>query len=325
MRSIRWFSVLVLLLTVPVFADYVPIGLADDVTVFDLNNSGVAAGAKNGEAMRYNGSVTVHGPGVFRSVNGSGVAAGRHNGDAVIFNGSFTVIGEGEAFGVNDSGDVLHQNNGRSYLNGNDIGGLGPDGAQGVGLSNNGHITGTSAPIGFSNHAFLKHGATMVDLTPTALYAEGRGVNDSGNVAGVRAMAVGDSGSAFAYIGGVMYDLSDPGDTYSASNTINNLNVVGGKSQLSDGTERGWIWTIAGGRQWVDDLIEPDPGYYYTEVFALNDANQLLVKQAPLPSMSLLSFASLSSESATVGLLSIPEPASLGLLTLGLSLLLRRR
>ena len=153
--------------------------------------------------------------------------------------GSVTILGtlgggNSSGWGINDSGQVagwadVVGGNGHAfrYSDGQmqDLGTLGGTMSQAGAINNSGHVVGSAYTGDGASPAFIYHDDQMFELGTLAGgegFANGLGVNDSGQVAGVSQLAPGSGVThAFLYSGGMMTDLTPRGGQSSAGGSTN--------------------------------------------------------------------------------------------------------
>ncbi len=119
-----------------------------------------------------------------------------------------------------------------------DLGALGAYTSAASDVSENGYVTGKSRVDYTTDHAFLWHGGTMIDLTPgISTDCEGRRVNCMGHVTG----NVGNGEYAFLYRNGGLIDLGTLGQRIWAED-LNDADQVVGRSRRADGITRAFMW-----------------------------------------------------------------------------------
>jgi probable HAF family extracellular repeat protein len=120
-----------------------------------------------------------------------------------------------------------------------DLGALGGTRSFGYGLSDNGMVTGDTAPANRLGHAFLYANGTMRDLgtLPGGSSSIGLGVNDSGQVTGSATTAADRTHAILAGYGG-MRDLGTLGGNFSYGSGINDAGHVVGASTFGDDASR---------------------------------------------------------------------------------------
>jgi len=142
------------------------------------------------------------------------------------------------------------------------------------GLNNNGQVVGSALNSGGYVHAFLWDSTNgMQDLgTLGGLYSHGRGINDSGQVAGYSETSPGSFlERAFLWSGGAMTNLGllPSGGNASAGYAINALGHVAGHAIPSSGSFHGFLW---------NGVAMTDIGALagdYTEAYGINNSDQI--------------------------------------------------
>lgn len=319
-----------------------------------LSESGLATGysrltdAVNSHAFRYSGGPLQDlgtGTGTFsigEGINDSGLvvgysSSGTQNRAVVSSGNSLVAIGPAvtsQAFDVNNAGVVV------GYFNMlpvpfiySQTGGFvslglpaGSTTASARAISNSGLITGNA-----SNGAFVYQGTpgnggayTPIGTLPGDLFAVGEGINDSGQVAGYSYSGLDDE-RAFLYSpGSGMVDLGTLGGGSLALDIDSAGNVVGYSAGADAGPldDRAWL-SLKGGElidldAWLD-ATDPALGAQWTLIsaVAINDAGQILGNGFFNGGNSVPFILDASD-------LLVPEPSSLGVLSLACVSLLRR-
>lgn len=128
-----------------------------------------------------------------------------------------------------------------------DLGTLGTPTSEGLGINDNGQVTGWFAAYGtpFSGRAFFYDGTSMHDLgTLGGVHSSGSAINNSGQVVGwaeIKIFAGIPISHAFLYDGTSMQDLGTLGGESSSAWDINDSGQVVGSSRLSDGSVHAFL------------------------------------------------------------------------------------
>jgi probable HAF family extracellular repeat protein len=229
-----------------------------------------------------------------------------------------------------------------------DLGTLGSGYSVGIGINNVNQVVGESYTAGGFLHAFLYSGNAMHDLgtfdsTPTYI-SYGLGINAAGQVVGTSSFGGTGLYHAFLYSSNIMHDLGTLGGNNSWGYAINASGQVTGASDvlgnaethafLYDGTMHdlgtlggaytqgnginavGQVVGYSGGAAFVYDashgmvdlntLVDPLSGWALTNAAAINDAGQIVGTGI-----------NSNSDTHAILLTPVPEPSTLGLLTLG--------
>ncbi len=279
-----------------------------------INDSGIVvgysytSGLNNQHAFVYqNGQMTdLNGPlgtetSEARGINGQGQVVGSatlYDKDGNLVNRGFELMGsqsqtnipgdlEGSASAINASGQIA----GTAYLNG-------PD----------------------SYHAYLFDNGTTTDLmTLGGLNSAATALNRDGNVVGYSEIAGSTRAQhAFLYMGGQMIDLKTLGGSTSSALAINNANQVVGRSDVGGGVFHAFLYEN-GAMIDLNSLIDPNSGWTLLSATGINDTGQIV-------GIGMNAQGQLHGYLLDPRVVTVPEPASLGLLVLGgLGLLIARR
>ena len=185
------------------------------------------------------------------------------------------------AHGINQNGDVAGSYDSHAFLYHNNTGtyqdlGAVPGGINdsiAYALNNVGQVTGT-AGIGIGSHAFIYSNGAMQDigLLPGGRFAEGRAINDHGDVAGQSDYGGTINDHAFVYRNSVMTDIGllHSYDNNSEAFGINNAGDVVGQS--------GYTGFLYHNNQLLslDSLIDPSLGWSITSGLAINQGGQII-------------------------------------------------
>lgn len=189
-----------------------------------------------------------------------------------------------EARGVNDTGAIVGSS-------GTDGGGLlgthafsFTDASGMVDLTpgyDSGHaeaISGDGAIAGWRNgRAFRLSGGTFTDLGVPVDYAYSFAfaINDAGQVAGHVVSPTGNRERIFRYSGGQMELIGGLGE-YNRAMGINAAGDVVGVGLPVLGLLQGFLYTDADGMRGLNQLIDPDSGWYILGAGGINDAGQIV-------------------------------------------------
>lgn len=127
--------------------------------------------------------------------------------DGLWYSGVGNVISNsGQVVSSSNNQAVILQNGSATYL-----GNLNGQSTGGLGISNNGQVTGTvSTNSGYSNAMIYSSGVmTNIGTLSGGYDSEGFGINNSGAVTGISSASTDSSGHIFYYANGVMSDLGD--------------------------------------------------------------------------------------------------------------------
>lgn len=167
-----------------------------------------------------------------------------------------------------------------------DLGTLGGSYSYGRGVNAGGRVAGTSGLVGYTTpRAFLsgRDGGPLKDLGtfPGANVSYGGSVNDAGQVTGSSGFEppAGSLGWYHAFVsapdGGALLDLGTLGGVNSSAGGINNSGQVVGWADLADGTPHAFIFTLAGGLQDLNLLIDPALGITLAGATGINGLGQI--------------------------------------------------
>ena len=127
-----------------------------------------------------------------------------------------------------------------------DLGTLGGDFTDAIGLSNNGHVVGETTNEDFDFRAVLWQNGSMRDLgTLGGAEAIAFDVNDLGQVVGQSEVDEPErSNTAFLWDNGTMTDLGTltPGQGFSSAHSINNNGLIVGRSIVVSGEDHAVVW-----------------------------------------------------------------------------------
>lgn len=155
-----------------------------------------------------------------------------------------------------------------------DLGTLGGDASEAIGLNESGQVVGWSYTAGNSSrHAFLSSDGNMIDLNGLPGYsAESRaiGINTSGQVVG-KADSGGNYTHAFLYGSGALTDLGTLGGSYSGASGINVGGQVVGWSYTDSGEEHAFLYSSGT----ITDLGTLPGGSARSEATGINSIGQV--------------------------------------------------
>jgi len=238
--------------------------------------------------------------------------------------GTLTGSGGSYAYDINDAGQVVGGATSASgtghafrYSGGTktDLGTLpGGDSSEAHGINNLGQIVGSSYTAAGPQHAFLYSGGQMTDLgTLGGMESSAWRINDAGQIIGRSYTSTGRE-HAFLYTAGAMIDLGTFGGTRSDALGINSAGQVVGNAWLqNDSSVRAFLYD-QGSLTNLNTLIDPSSGWTLFYANAIND-NGLIVGRGLNPQGYSEAFL----------LTPVPEPATMGLLGIGLAALVARR
>lgn len=319
---------------------------------YSVNNSGSVVGALllNGQQTGFLGSQTglqFYSPEPFGSesiasgINNSGQVAGTILGNGgthgvVWTNGVMHDLGKGtSASGINDVGWIAG-GDGQAFVSGpsglQNLGVLpGGDWSTGAAINNQGAVTGYG-DIGngrFEAFLWVPGDALMPLGTLGGGDSYGTGINAWNEVAGYGTTRSGYT-HAFAGTPGDLQDLGTLGGTSSYAYDISDSGVVVGASYVANGDETHAFAYLNGVMVDLNALIPSGSGWDLLSAFGINDRGQIAGEgrfdgQLQAFRLDPASFAATSR--LTIESVVVPEPASPGLLGVGLLALawLRRR
>lgn len=285
-------------------------------------------------------------------INSSGQVVAYSGGYAVLWTpatpnsaiGSMVMLGEPDdrfvnAYGINDSGQVAGiayppaDTSVDAFLwnpttpNGaggtlHDLGTVGGPYSLGYDINSAGQVVGESGMANGFIRAFLwspstPNGASgsMIDLGTLGgnNYSGARAISDDGRVVGASNILGDTAGHAFLY-DGVMHDLGTLGGNSSEGYGINTSGLVIGYSQIpGNKVEHAFLWSSSNGMVDLNFLIDPAAGWELKLARGINDAGQIT------------GYGQINGEDHAYLLspISVPEPATLALLALGLLFFVR--
>jgi probable HAF family extracellular repeat protein len=297
----------------------------DGMTDLGILAEGYYGGHSEGAGINNSGQVT-----------GYSTTEGPEN--AVLWNGStmsslgaLSPDGYSRGSAINDVGQVTGSSDSHAFLwdatNGmTDLGDLGRGYSDGYSINNSGQVAGGSQTAEGYNHAFLWDDTNgMTDLGTLDGHSESYGyvVNNSGQVTGWSSGYNGDwITHAFLWdeTNG-MTDLGDLGGSYSDGYGISDLGQVVGYSYDADGNSRAFLWDATSGMLDLNDLVTDLTGWTSLEyATAISDNGNYIVAQGTNADGYNSSFL-LTAVASDIGTPdnNVPEPATLALLTLGLT------
>jgi probable HAF family extracellular repeat protein len=222
--------------------------------------------------------------------------------------------------GINDNGHVLGvSSNGAyssSFLHDGTRHNVAPLGAEsiGVGINASGQVTGFTGNDSFLWTPTTPNGhtgtaVTLGYLNQLGFYTGAHAVNASGQVTGA-AGTVGVALHAFLY-DGTMHDLGTLGGTYGDAYAINDHGQITGQSSTPGNADyTAFVYSSETGMLDLNALIDPAAGWDLIIGRGINNAGQIT------------GYGYIDDELHGFLLTPVPEPASVALLTLGLSFLL---
>lgn len=321
-------------------------------SAYSVNDSGAVAGIllSNGQQTGFLGSQTglqfyssepFGSESVASGINNSGQVAGTILGNGgthgvVWTNGVMRDLGNGtSASGINDAGWIVG-GDGQAFVSGTsglqNLGVLpGGDWSTGAAINNQGAVTGYG-DIGngrFEAFLWLPGGALMPLGTLGGGDSYGTGINARNEVAGYGTARSGYT-HAFAGTPGDLQDLGTLGGTSSYAYNINDSGAVVGASYVGNGGETHAFVYLNGVMVDLNTLIPSGSGWDLLEAFGINDRGQIAGEgrfDGQLRAFRLDPASLAATSRLTIETVVVPEPASLGLMGVGLLALawLRRR
>jgi probable HAF family extracellular repeat protein len=167
-----------------------------------------------------------------------------------------------------------------------DLGTLGGNTSQGLGINNSGQVVGQSIHIpgsNYNNHAFLYSGGVMTDLgTLGGTLSSAVAINNSGQVVGqadTKPFGAYNTyySRAFLYSGGAMTDLGTLGgkNSWAGAGGINDTGQVVGMANISNGLQRAFLSDVVNNvRQPMADLGTLGGNNSFAE--SINNAGQVV-------------------------------------------------
>lgn len=309
---------------------------------WDINAAGQVVGERDGQAWLYSGgTMTMLGSGAARGINDSGQVAGVTGDNGFLYSGGVTTLitgwGRTSVRGINNDGTVVGMaeyadeeegfvRHAFSYRDGvaTDLGTLNGIRSQANAINNLGHIVGGTdigGPPNWPLTPFLLRDGAMRDLGPfDGPWSEALAINDLDQVVGYAAYAPRGGElypqGAFLWDDGTLLDLGSlAGTDYSYALGINNLSqVVGWYGDYS--SSRAFLYEDGMLRD-LNALIDPASGWWVQDATAINDLGQIVGTACRRGTCQAVRLDLVAAQ--------VPEPASAGLLLLGLAILGRRR